>query len=118
MAPAGDDRQFCAGGQGEEILHSARLWTAGYDFFTPLENIVYHFYERKGKPKFWEDVKGFSALQATTLNKARRLLGLEQPSMPGYRYGMGSARSLEAYWKFAGVDVLKKTSASEATFCV
>ena len=104
--------------QGEEILHSARLWTAGYDFFTPLENIVYHQYERKDKPKFWQDVKQFQGEQAGTLRKVRRLLGLEQPAMAGYSHGMGSARSLEDYWKFAGVDVLKKTSESQTKFCV
>jgi [Skp1-protein]-hydroxyproline N-acetylglucosaminyltransferase len=103
--------------QGEEILHSARLWTAGYDFFTPLQNIVYHFYERKGAPKFWNDIKKFQAGQATTLRKVRQLLGLEQPPIQGYRYGMGSVRSLEDYWKFAGVDVEKKTSASHTKFC-
>lgn len=103
--------------QGEEILHSARLWTSGYDFFTPKENIVYHFYERKDHPKFWTDVKNYSAVQAATLRKVRRLLGLELPLMQGYTHGMGTARTLEQYWKFAGVDVLKKTSASQAKFC-
>lgn len=104
--------------QGEEILHSARLWTAGYDFFTPLENIVYHQYERKDKPKFWKDVTEFHAAQADTLRKVRTLLGLQHPPLAGYRYGMGDKRTLEEYWKFAGVDVEKKTAASQARFCV
>lgn len=103
--------------QGEEILHSARLWTSGYDFFTPPENIVYHFYERKGKPKFWDDVQGYAKAQAETLRKVRRLLGLEPPPVSGYAYGMGTARPLQDYWKFAGVDVIKKTSDSQAKFC-
>lgn len=103
--------------QGEEILHSARLWTAGYDFFTPLDNIVFHQYERKGKPKFWSDIKGFNAGQDATLRKVRRLLGLEQPAMTGYPYGMGTVRSLEEYWRFAGIDVLTKTSVSQQKFC-
>jgi hypothetical protein len=103
--------------QGEEILHSARLWTSGYDFFTPLHNIVYHQYERKDKPKFWKDVPGWHGIQAQTLRKVRRLLGLQQPPLPGYTHGMGTVRSLEAYWKFAGVDILKKTSDSKTRFC-
>ena len=102
--------------QGEEILHSARLWTSGYDFFTPLQNIVYHFYERKGKPKFWDDVD-WNSTQKQTLKKVRRLLGLDQPVLVDYRYGMGTARKLEDYWKFAGVDVLRKTSESKTKFC-
>lgn len=103
--------------QGEEILHSARLWTSGYDFFTPLDNIVYHQYERKGKPKFWSDIRGFSQVQSETLRKVRRLLGLELPTIQGYAHGMGTQRTLEEYWKFAGVDILKKTSESQARFC-
>lgn len=103
--------------QGEEILHSARLWTSGYDFFTPRDNIVYHYYERRGKPKFWDDIKGYAEVQGETLRTVRRLLGLEAPPLPGYRYGMGSARSLQQYWAFAGVDVARKTSGSEAKFC-
>lgn len=104
--------------QGEEILHSARLWTSGYDFFTPLENIVYHFYERKDHPKFWQDVKATGDVQKETLRKVRRLLGLEEPPLVGYAHGMGTARSLESYWRFAGVDILKKTSESQNKFCV
>lgn len=104
--------------QGEEILHSARLWTSGYDFFTPLDNIVYHQYERKDVPKFWSDVPDFSQGQATTLRKVRQLLGLEQPAITQYAYGMGKVRALEDYWKFAGIDVLKKTADSQSKFCV
>ena len=37
---------------GEEYLFSARLWTSGYDFYMPLENVVKHFYYRKNEPKF------------------------------------------------------------------
>lgn len=104
--------------QGEEILHSARLWTSGYDFYTPLENIVYHFYGRKDSPKFWHDVKDFKRAQAETLRKVRRLLGLEQPPLQGYAWGLGPVRTLEQYWQFAGVDVVKKTSESQKKFCV
>ena len=104
--------------QGEEILHSARLWTAGYDFYTPLDNIVYHQYLRKDKPKFWNDIPNFNATQQATLRKVRQLLGLELPHRTDYKLGMGSARPLEEYWKFAGVDILKKTAESEKRFCV
>lgn len=104
--------------QGEEILHSARLWTSGYDFYTPLENIVYHHYGRQDHPKFWQDVKAYRGEQGATLSKVRRLLGLAEPPMPDYKYGMGQARTLEDYWRFAGVDVVRKTSESQTKFCV
>ena len=48
---------------GEEIMHAVRLWTSGWDFFCPSENLVYHLYVTKefGKtrPKFWDEVSGY-----------------------------------------------------------
>lgn len=41
---------------GEEIIMSTRLWTAGYDIFSPSRAVVGHIYVRRHKPKFWESV--------------------------------------------------------------
>jgi [Skp1-protein]-hydroxyproline N-acetylglucosaminyltransferase len=41
---------------GEEIIMSSRLWTAGYDIFSPTMSVVGHMYVRRHKPKFWESV--------------------------------------------------------------
>jgi [Skp1-protein]-hydroxyproline N-acetylglucosaminyltransferase len=41
---------------GEEIIMSSRLWTAGYDIFSPTQSVVGHFYVRRHMPKFWESV--------------------------------------------------------------
>ena len=41
---------------GEEISMSARLWTAGYDIFSPTTNVLNHYYVRRHYPKFWESV--------------------------------------------------------------
>ena len=98
---------------GEEILYSARLWTSGYDFFTPTDNLVYHHYYRNEAAKFWDDLD-YTAQQNATLAKVKAILA---GAMPKYRYGMGSARPLEDYWAFAGVDWASQTSASEAAFC-
>lgn len=100
--------------QGEELLYSARAWTAGYDFFTPTANLVWHHYYRKDSPKFWDEVD-YSAAQARTVDKVKRLLA---GGMPGYAYGFGTARTLEAYWEYAGIDWAAKTTSSQAKFCV
>jgi hypothetical protein len=42
---------------GEEIIMSSRLWTAGYDMFSPIQSVVGHMYVRQHKPKFWESVR-------------------------------------------------------------
>jgi hypothetical protein len=44
---------------GEEISMSARLWTAGYDIFSPTVNVLNHYYVRRHYPKFWESVNRY-----------------------------------------------------------
>ena len=47
---------------GEEIILSARLWTSGYDIFSPTHSIVTHRYVRNHRPKFWESInRAFTA---------------------------------------------------------
>lgn len=41
---------------GEEILESLRMWTWGYDIYSPTRNVLSHFYVRRHTPKFWETV--------------------------------------------------------------
>jgi hypothetical protein len=100
--------------QGEEILYSARLWTSGYNFYTPTRNIAFHEYGRGKAPKYWNEIGGFNEGQAATLAKVRGILdGSVKPST----HGLGTVRKLAAYWKFAGVDPAAKTSTSDAKFC-
>jgi [Skp1-protein]-hydroxyproline N-acetylglucosaminyltransferase len=66
---------------GEEILLSARLWTSGYDIFSPTQNVVGHLYVRNNKPKFWDSFhRVFTAgvhnsLQLLVLNRIKHQLG-------------------------------------------
>ena len=101
--------------QGEEVLYSARLWTSGYDAFTPTETLVYHRYGRHDQPKFWDDLPQVAAGQRATLAKVRAMLAGRAP--PGYAHGMGGARPLDDYWTFAGIDLEARTSDSAARFC-
>ncbi|KAJ3024778.1 UNVERIFIED_CONTAM: hypothetical protein HDU68_007790 [Siphonaria sp. JEL0065] len=99
---------------GEEILHSVRFWTSGYNIFTPRENIAFHQYTRANEPKIWTDNPGYSDLIA--FKKIKQILGIAvnpktegpvpPPLDPQYlsRYGVGKTRSLAAYYKFAGID--------------
>lgn len=99
---------------GEEILHSVRLWTHGWDVFTPNENVIYHFYTRENEPKFWNDVSYNN--DADSVNKVRNLLELEEskamsPLMAKNLdvYGLGKERTLQQYFDFAGIDKDRKT---------
>lgn len=50
---------------GEEIIMSTRLWTSGYDIFSPSRSVVGHMYVRRHKPKvsclFSENLARFPA---------------------------------------------------------
>lgn len=103
--------------QGEEILYSARAWTSGYDFFTAPVNIVLHAYYRKEEPKFWEDITEWRADQKRSASRVRRILGIETPAIVDDPYALGKERTIQAYWKFAGLDHGSKRSKSKDKFC-
>jgi Glycosyltransferase (GlcNAc) len=109
---------------GEEIIMSARLWTAGYDIFSPVQNVVGHIYVRRHKPKFWESVhRAFSPgvhnpLQGMVLNRIKYQLGYPEATKDMLKpknlltaveqYSMGTARPLETYLELIGLDMMKK----------
>jgi hypothetical protein len=97
---------------GEEIGHSIRIWTSGYNIYTPSENIVFHEYTRQGSPKVWDD-NTYSDVDA--FEKVKKIIGIEThhelPKNISYnidKYGLGKERTLEAYYDFAGIDLKKK----------
>ena len=95
---------------GEEILHSVRFYTNGWDVYTPTENIVFHEYIRSDKPKFWSDDPHYSDEDA--MNKVKYYLKLKNGDKLSKemkinidKYGLGKVRSLEDYYKFAGINI-------------
>jgi hypothetical protein len=101
---------------GEEILHSIRFYTNGWDIYTPYENIIFHEYERKDKPKIWTDNPYYSDLPA--FNKVKYYIGMLQENQKNNidkhiinnidKYGLGKVRTLEEYYNFAGIDITNK----------
>merc|ERR1719329_751871 len=95
---------------GEEIAMTVRLWTHGWDLFNPTQTIGYPLGSRSHRPWFREVQTSPDQVQAENAGKLR-LCGLlhmdgpagEKCSPPPAPYGLGSARTLEAYEKFAGV---------------
>jgi len=90
--------------EGEETLFTIRLWTNGYDFYVPNENIVYHYYERKNEPKFWNDLPNYSKEANETIIKVLYLLKDID------KYGLGKKRTIEQYYKFSKIDKNHKKS--------
>jgi hypothetical protein len=100
---------------GEEILHSIRYYTNGWDIFTPNENIIFHEYTRSGKPKIWTDNPSYSDVPA--FEKVKFYIGLVKTDskIPNklkknlHKYGLGKERSLQDYYDFAGIDLKSRT---------
>jgi len=100
---------------GEEILHSLRAYTFGWDVFTPTENIVFHEYTRASKPKIWTDNPYYSDTAA--FDKAKYYLGIikdknglkDEVKVNLDKYGLGKSRTLKDFFKYTGVDIDKKT---------
>ena len=109
---------------GEEILLSARLWTNGYDIFSPTQSLLGHHYVRNHKPKFWESIhRTFTVgvhnpLQMLVLNRVKFQLGYPEAAKDMIKpktlftavdqYGMGTIRSLEDYMKIVGLNMNTK----------
>ncbi len=91
---------------GEETLMSARLWTAGYDFFCLGRVVCYHLWERKHRPNFFSLVD--KVVQDRSLERVRDLLS---GRIVDERFGLGSVRTVQQYWEHCGVDFDKKTYA-------
>lgn len=100
---------------GEEILHSARVWTAGYDIYSPTEVTVYHLYTRSDQPHVWDDKKTFDDTHA--FNKAKSILNFhdaKSAAIPEHvnenieYYGLGTKRTIKQFFDFAGIDPVNK----------
>ena len=88
---------------GEEILMSARLWTSGWDFYTPMKMIVKHLWDRNYRPTFWE-LRGDST---TAEQRGQVLLGIRPPNSVHEKvtknlekFSLGQNRSLADYENF------------------
>jgi hypothetical protein len=109
---------------GEEISMSARLWTAGYDIFSPTINVLNHYYVRRHYPKFWESVNRFfkapihNDLVELVIKRVKCMLNYPEsradrisPASLLYRleeWGMGGKRSFNDYMEMVGLNTLTK----------
>ncbi|CAM9422991.1 unnamed protein product, partial [Ectocarpus fasciculatus] len=118
---------------GEEISLSARLWTAGYDIFSPTTNVLNHYYVRRHYPKFWETVNRvfkkpvYNEIVDMTTNRIKNMLQYPEsasamvfPSSLLYRlddWSMGRERSYKAYMSMVGIDMMGAKTTVINTWC-
>lgn len=101
---------------------SARLWTAGWDFFTPGESVIYHLWTRSYRRVFQEiedqdTVKWRTASRRYVnklLSEASAANGSEKSPLVTGKYSLGTERSLSAYQSRIGVSFEKREIRWEA----
>jgi hypothetical protein len=103
---------------GEEYSRAARLWTAGYDFYVPSEDVVYHWYEKR--KVVWERDWGKRyVIQQSAKRRVRHCLGLPVTKEDFDRtdidkFKLGTKRTFEQWKKFSGIDPLAKYISKDA----
>jgi len=119
---------------GEELDFSARAWTAGWDIFCPPRSVVAHAYVRKQKPKFWGALQRsigagtHNSLQQFVLPRVKHMVGypeardpadLKTRTLVGHldAYGLGTARTIDAYAAYADFDFAAKRH-SHVDWCI
>lgn len=110
---------------GEEVLYSLRLWTHGYNIYSPERSICYHYYTRQTAPRVWLERSAWHIEQQKTRARIQFLLqshwkGRETLMVPrnttnsyvisdANRYGMGAVRTVLQWYDYAGVDPVRHT---------
>jgi len=95
---------------GEEINLTVRSYTHGYDMFHPHKLVVWHSTmreERSGMLKWDDDAKlgvDWWNRQNTARAKIRQLFRVEDNGYDLTGYDLGTARTIEDYEKYAGVN--------------
>lgn len=94
---------------GEEIVHSLRVFTAGYRVYSVIDQVLWHLYLRsKHQPNarhFWQDFQQTEELTQTYTHMNE----LSMKTVRQYFVGEASvsAKDVRTYENFAGVDLQK-----------
>jgi len=98
--------------QGEETMLSARLFTNGYDCFTPNINICCHHYNRIDGHLVFTDLPKKTECRSKAEKRVMFLLGLisansvlEEYLKDHNQYGLGSFRTIDDFWNATGITV-------------
>lgn len=99
---------------GEEITLAVRAFTHGYDLFHPAEALVWHEYTREYRPhKHWTDHTGENGVAIAWHRREQVSVAAVHAVLGGARVGplgLGSARTLAEYERYAGLNFLGRTA--------
>jgi hypothetical protein len=114
----------------EEITYSARLWTHGWDIFSPSVQLLYHYYNtgKSVRPLHWTDFKKDKDREKNErmkffydrgLRRFNHLTRYQASTDPKIivdieKYGFGKARTIEQYEEYTGIDFKRKIASEKA----
>jgi UDP-GlcNAc:polypeptide alpha-N-acetylglucosaminyltransferase len=118
---------------GEEIAYSARMWTSGWNIYSPSENIMYHYYYRVKAKRFWGLLPAnWGQRRDAAQRRIQCILEIykqntnqllvpkdtkeEAVTIELEKYGLGKDRSIDDWYKWVGMDRVKWTT-QEEKFC-
>lgn len=106
---------------GEEINYAIRLWTHGFNIYTPNDPFMYHFYGRSATRSFhWDDqAKIFTELNRISFARNRHLLGIQLTDNTKAlehidKFALGKARTLDQWQIASGINLKNRTISENA----
>ena len=97
--------------EGEEQTIALRAFTHGWDIFHVPNMPLFHYWNRDKRTAHWEceaDKKrheNWESLKRNSLGRVRQVLSGKQAGI----YGLGTARTIQQYAAFCGVDYINET---------
>ena len=102
---------------GEEFHQGTRLWTHGYDFYSPQYDILFHKYAARasrGKMPFSKEIQAARDISEKRVNYLWNLLDIRTPDISKEQreeiikdielYPLGNKRTMKQFWNFVGCD--------------
>lgn len=116
---------------GEETSYAARLFTNGFDLYSPSCTLAFHRWNRGGRSTFWElfdplqsspeEVHRRRQLESIGYDRVRCILGMKKPDQVSKEslkeidlYGLGDQRTLREFMVHCGVDFSKRQASGRA----
>lgn len=84
---------------GEEVLFGVRLWTHGYNLYSPVRNLAFHIYYRSKAPKIWDETHDGVTPKRNSQKRVQYLLQ-SRFNDPGNQKGKTSHRWFSAIGDF------------------
>jgi hypothetical protein len=107
----------------EEITLSARIWTNGWDIFSPSKNFLYHRFFKNLPYEIWNfhwnDNPEWEALTNSSIDRYRHIFGMSLAANPYAlidiaKYSLGTKRSLAEYEAHCGINFRKMMVSDKA----